>query len=208
MLEEIFKVGLYSVDLNINTNQIKDYLIEYSKQNEGRNYSNASGGYQSKSLYNEDIIDTPLEQILPHINLHSKKYNHTVSHKGPIVLDNLWFNINYHRDYNAEHMHQHALYNGVLYIDVPEDSGEIVFLNPAYDVMQYDWYNDKVKEWTELNSHVWVKRPMNGSLYIFPSWLKHKVTVNNNSNPRISIAFNYVSKNIQNIDTIKHDRNL
>ena len=45
--------------------KIKDYLIEYSKQNKGRNYSDTSGGYQSKSLYNEDLIDTPLEQILP-----------------------------------------------------------------------------------------------------------------------------------------------
>ena len=46
MIEDIFKIGVYYCDLNIDTNSYVDYCYDIQKKDKGRTISN-EGGYQS-----------------------------------------------------------------------------------------------------------------------------------------------------------------
>ena len=61
----------------------------------------------------------------------------------------------------------------------PDNPGQLVSLN----FTEFNKYN---------SSYHWMPAKEN-TLYIFPSWLKHKVEPNMNNDERISISFNTIS---------------
>tara|TARA_B100000085_G_scaffold95752_1_gene86816 strand:- start:166 stop:795 length:630 start_codon:yes stop_codon:yes gene_type:complete len=193
LIEDIFKVGLYNTVIDtLDLKELKDHCLHYANNIKGRTVSNISGGYQSKDLFIEDIKDTPIEKMIDAANYHMEEYRLGMGHKNRASLTNLWINVNYYKDYNTSHSHPGSMYNGVFYVDLPEDSGRIEFESPAYEKVQYDWNDSKtVKEFNNYNAHIWYKDPLPGSLLIFPSWINHRVRPNHNKDPRITIAFNY-----------------
>lgn len=83
-----------------------------------------------------------------------------------------WFNINGPGNYNKAHHHGNTgrLMCGCLYIQVPKNSGAILF-------------HDK-DDTVAIEPNV-------GDLILFPDSLKHSVLENNSAEDRISIAFNF-----------------
>jgi uncharacterized protein (TIGR02466 family) len=106
-----------------------------------------------------------------------------------ISLGNYWININGKGSFNIPHVHPFSLVSAVYYVDVPKDSGRLVFENP---IQQHDYVMkpDSVERFNGINSGYWNVEPEQGELIIFPSWLRHWVEPNNTNENRISIAFN------------------
>ena len=59
------------------------------------------------------------------------------------------------------------------------------------DMLERDWSRD-CNEYNSVNSHTWWLRPKEGTLYIFPSWIRHMVKPNMSDEERVSISFNVV----------------
>ena len=78
----------------------------------------------------------------------------------------VWFNVNGKGAYHNWHSHGGASVVGVLYIQVPKDSGDIEF-----------------KDGTSIT-------PYPGLLLVFSAGLEHRVLANQSSEKRISLAFN------------------
>jgi hypothetical protein len=82
-----------------------------------------------------------------------------------------WFNVNEPGNYNDWHRHFNDCYAAVIYIKVPENSGNIEFRE-----------NDVYRQIT----------PQEGKLIVFPGTLEHRVLPNLSNDIRISLATNIV----------------
>ena len=111
---------------------------------------------------------------------------------APKFLITTWVNCSWGGAHNSAHVHPGSELSGVLYVQVPEDSGVIVFRDPRPQC-----------EMTQLGpklgptGHNLMPRhpvaPEAGTLLLFPSWLMHQVEPGNNeSTPRIAISFNVI----------------
>ncbi|MEE3193877.1 MAG: TIGR02466 family protein, partial [Candidatus Poribacteria bacterium] len=89
------------------------------------------------------------------------------------------------------HSHPNSILSGVLYLDVPEGSGEIQFDKPDnyHNWINTDTLRFMVNEWHEYNCDAWRIPPQAGEMLIFPSHLKHQITVNVTKESRWSLSF-------------------
>ena len=187
MINEIFKIPLYNKKLSLNTKSISSLCLSYlKKEPKGRQGSNR-GGWQSDELSVSEHILLPLyNSIISHGNLFKKE----LEFNGELEINNIWININGYRDSNVLHKHNHCLLSGVYYVNVPKDSGNIVFRRPGCDTFTFDWDKNQ-KAYNHFNSATWKIPPTNNTLLLFPSWLNHMVDPNmNKKEKRISISFN------------------
>ena len=132
------------------------------------------GAGQIHPFMDQEFFDTldlsHLNQFFDHLDQH---ISHYVSE--PYKLRR-WFNINPPGSYNCFHTHggnPMPIYSGVFYISVPEDSGNIVFVDGS----------------TEF-----AYEPVDGDIIMFPPDLQHGVEPNLSDYNRMSMAFNILPK--------------
>ena len=185
MIEDIFKIGVYYCDLDIDTKSYVDFCYDIQKKDKGRTISN-EGGYQSFDLdpYNK-LMQNLIHDINPHVNEYAKHLSDI-----PVKFSNMWVNINGHRDYNIPHNHPKSLISGALYLQAPEDCGDIVFYHPADSLIEayFGTAGERTSEYGYLR--YWYPAKVN-RMFLFPSWLSHSVESNNNKEKRISMSFNF-----------------
>ena len=178
---DLFKVPLFAVLLDLDTESIEKYCLDYQEKDEGRILSN-EGGYQS-----HDVEILPLlKELNKNLNIFSESYDID----GELVVDNMWININEYKDYNVSHSHPNSLFSGVYYVKTPEKCGYITFENPALNIMEHTYSRVHFKEWNILNIDTRWQEVRENILYVFPGWLRHRVEPNLSNEKRISISFN------------------
>ena len=198
-IHEIFKVPIYSVKLSLDLTKferfshlqsLERFCTNYKDSNEGRIISNV-GGYQSDDLQlDEPVLETLIDEIEKHANQFAKGFINTECCNNQIV-DNIWFNINGHKDFNKSHNHPKTDIAGVCYITTPENCGNLVFEHPAINVLSYYDCDGKIEHYNDYNSSTWEIKPSINNLHLFPAWLNHYVSPNENeTGPRISFSFN------------------
>ena len=91
--------------------------------------------------------------------------------------------------YNVQHGHENCLLTGVYYLQVPEQSGDIIFHEPRLGAK----YSPLQSPCTMASKPVAIT-PKPGELYIFPAWLEHSVSQSHSDEDRISIPINAVRR--------------
>lgn len=109
---------------------------------------------------------------------------------GPRPRIITWVNCNGAAAFNRAHTHPGAELSGVLYVQVPEGSGPLVFRDPR---PQCEMSRLAARLLTPLagmqSTHV--VPPVAGCLLLFPSWLMHQVEPGSNQHDlRIAISLN------------------
>jgi uncharacterized protein (TIGR02466 family) len=185
---DLFSVPVKCCKLNIDNELLKNYCYLQKEKDVGRVLSNV-GGWQSNNLSLEDnelqdFIGQIISNVISYLNITNFKKNLNVK------LNTIWCNINEYKDFNVSHIHTDSVISGVYYIKTPTNCGNIIFSNPAQNIMQYNW-PDKLKEkLDEKNSMSWWLPAEKNLLYIFPSYLYHTVESNlNKEENRISLSF-------------------
>ena len=189
MIEDIFRTPIYSTQLDIDNDKLwQDCLKIKRKYTKGNLISNR-GGYQSGQLLGlkTDSFNTLANTIAQHGGDFSKHIDLQIE-----KLKDLWFNVNYYKDYNLIHDHFDA-YNklsGVYYVKAPKDCGKIILYHPNR-LVEHSWGakipKGKHNEWT---GSIWKHEAKPGKLIIFPAWLEHSVEHNLSKSPRVSFSFN------------------
>jgi len=187
MLIDIFKTPVYSVTLDCDNDILTQYCIEKEKSDTGRTVSNR-GGYQSNNLIG---LNTTCQPLFSGITKHACIFAKHMDFKNEdLKLSEVWININGYKDYNIPHIHPHTKISGVYYVQSGEGSGLIEFSREVNN-LEYDWHSSTMNKLTPYNSTSWRLPTSAGTLYLFPSWLKHSVLPNTVQNlKRISFAFN------------------
>lgn len=93
---------------------------------------------------------------------------------------------------NSFHTHPNNFLSAVYYVQIPEGTGAIRFLDPR---PQMQTIMPKVAEQTVFTANEVTVEARPGRLVVFPAWLQHAVPVNKGKGERISIAFNLMFKN-------------
>ena len=99
-----------------------------------------------------------------------------------------WLNITKPGGYHHEHSHQNSIISGVFYISTEEDD-KITFSDPNMKIKEVIKFEQR--EFNLWNSTSWFFPSITSELVLFPSWLEHKVDMNEKATTdRISISFN------------------
>ena len=119
-------------------------------------------------------------------------------HSFLAVEDNLYMDIpcswvNKHPTGHSANRHGHtnSMFTGCLYLDVPEDSGNLIF-EASYNHATWNTGTLDPPVWEDnvQNSRKWHIKPENGMIVCFPSHVDHYTGVNNNTEDRYSLGFN------------------
>lgn len=145
--------------------------------------------YHNKKSFSDDITNTKNEDL---IISKSKEFDKIISgiqsqfqqqYNQKLILTEYWSQV--HGKNESTNLHDHVdcfdiknspVYSGVYYVQVPKNSGKIVFQYPINKYNQYQRY------WFET---------LQGDFLIFPSTLDHFVTKNESNDYRIAISFNF-----------------
>lgn len=169
-----FSTPIFCKDCDLDLEKIKHAVDVYSMENAPQNRS----GVGSKQYQNFNCEDL------------TKEIQTSLPANSPldIQIDEMWININPRGSCNSRHHHNPfsgKSLSGVFYVQVPGNSGDIVFYDPRGIVkdapdMRYFYGTD-----TNLKFS-----PADNTLIIFPAWLDHSVEKNMSNKDRISISFN------------------
>ncbi len=107
-----------------------------------------------------------------------------------VSLQNYWIHATPPGELTQHHEHKPALFSGVYYVDKPEDSGDLVFM----DVNPYHSFSPRLLPGKSdpITCPEISLEAAEGAMLIFPGWLPHKVPRNNSPRRRISVSFNAI----------------
>jgi len=203
LLETLFTSELAQFMLeDIDLSSIVPHVLDMEKKSKGTLKSNA-GGYQSdvKFRNNYDYYLTGIcfeEYIIPALDNIANQW-------GLPKAYNLsyWYNINRKFNYNHSHYHPGSALSGVLYLKVPENSGNLVFQRSFSDADRMDFlteYQISSGEHFDDNPNTNVmcwRKPDPYRVFVFQGFQEHYVGQNltdDCDDIRISISFNYFYK--------------
>src|SRR5258706_4498517 len=135
------------------------------------------GGWQSDIRLHENTVFKPLCDYVGGMCARVFKVKGAKFHQ-------MWACINKKHDQNLIHSHTNNFnLSGVYYLNVPRDSGEIVFRDPRPGANQapYRLFKD------DGDSEYFM--PSEGMIILFPSYLEHFVLPNRSEHDRISMSF-------------------
>jgi uncharacterized protein (TIGR02466 family) len=180
---------------SVNNGELMNYAYSLKSESNGVVKSNVNG-WQSDILTKPNVEITKLVDII-NSQLYDLRNEYGIKDEFNFRINNLWININSKLGFNRPHVHPESAVSGVYYVSVPKNSGNIVFNHPS-KTQQYHIRPDVIKLTNDINSATWHIVPSAGLLILFPSWLEHYVEPNNNTDERISIAFNaHIEKNYE-----------
>ena len=186
-LINIFTTGIGVTTFNEDLKKLEKYSYKLKKKSKSRLLSN-QGGWQSSSMGTKEIPKETIPLILK-IEEAVQEYSELFKLKKRVKFSNMWININSYKDSNLIHTHPGCLISGVYYIKTPKNCGDIKFKQSSRidDYLHYE----SVTERNSLNTTFWSLPAIENTIYLFPSWLEHLVTLNYSKEDRISLSFNY-----------------
>jgi len=162
----------------------KKFAMSKYKKDKGVVKSNRDG-YQSNFLSNNQLCEEFLNSIKEHICDYISKIG--VKIPFSFKLYEPWINVSQSRAYNVSHCHGKQDFSFVFYIQVPKNSGNLVFDSP---VLHHKTNMIQHQSFPFLNSETFIIYPKEGDLVIFPSYMPHSVEINKSKKFRISLASN------------------
>jgi uncharacterized protein (TIGR02466 family) len=185
-----FPTLIYSYSNVFQDDVLNNYIkmckdIQSKTESGGKNW--ASPVYNTLGTYNL-IEDNRFDFMTETITQHVKSFNAMMGSEHNYACTDAWVNSYKRGDYQEWHNHAGSTYSAVLFLKHSEGSAPIHFQSPSepYNMLPIK----DIKEYNSFNTQDIDIKPLENSLIIFRSHLKHMVPVNN-TDERITIAFNF-----------------
>lgn len=152
------------------------------------------GGWHSENDLHKDPVFEPLRNAIGAMMGPVSDRLH-LDPAFTLMLLEMWSIVNPPRSYNIAHLHPNSHFSGVYYIQAPENSGNLVLLDPRIEARMLPLHH-KWSAPVEQTFGPEVKvEPKPGRLVIFPSWLMHRVDPNMSTHTgpegdRVIVSFN------------------
>jgi uncharacterized protein (TIGR02466 family) len=88
------------------------------------------------------------------------------------TIKNFWLNEMVSGAEHKRHSHYGVHFSGCIYVDMPDNSGSIVFSSHRD---RFDYQMMDTAEYTVFNSGTWAFTPKEGQLFLWESWIQHNV---------------------------------
>ena len=190
--EGFFPTLIYAEDLKLDTNQMAQNIIQWSKEDEGVKKTNVDGWHSQTDMQNKPEYKPLVDELF---KMAHQVFNEEYLEKSP-VLGNMWANINYKGGYNKPHVHPNAVFSGVYYIKTPPNCGRLICMDPRPGIQTCMPTRKK----GQPPKHLWREvhlQPQENRTIMFPAWLWHSVEPNESNDMRISVSFNFIQDGFQ-----------
>lgn len=188
----LFPTPIFEFDLSnkINFNQVKkdieslheDYIENWSKYSFHDIISTDDNLHMNEKFCGlVKVLDEYIHVVMNRLNIKNDGYHFL----------GLWANTHRRCTIHPSHQHPNSLLSGVLYVNVPEKSGDLYFDDPRESKSIVAYTNgDSVNSMYQYRS--WDFIPKVGRLIIFPSWLRHGThpSTLNEGDYRMCMSFN------------------
>ena len=180
---DAFIMPIFGEELSLDNKNIESHCLSQRKVDSGKIVSNVNGWQSS----NFDLNDPPkpLDELCGNIFGSLSEICNTLGINKPSFGEG-WININEYGSFNWPHTHPGCSLSGVYYVKTPIQCGDIMFDHPSMREMGFI----EINSFNPYNASSFSLPSKEGMLYIFPSWMIHKVQPNLNKKNRISISFN------------------
>ena len=185
--EGFFPTLIYAEDLKLDTNQMAQNIIQWSKEDKGVKKTNRNGWHSETHMQDKPEYKPLVDELFRVVH---QVFEEEFLDRKP-KLGNMWANINPPGGYNMPHVHPNALFSGVYYVKTPLNSGRLICNDPRQGIQTCMPTRKK----GEPPKHLWREvhlQPQENRAIIFPAWLWHTVEPNQSTEPRISVSFNFV----------------
>ncbi len=106
-----------------------------------------------------------------------------------LVLEDLWINILPEGGNHGSHLHPHSVISGTTYVSMPDGTSSLKLEDPRSGRMMAAPPRQKEAR-RDLQAFIYMK-PDIGDVFLWESWLRHEVPVNQSEFDRVSVSFNY-----------------
>jgi uncharacterized protein (TIGR02466 family) len=189
-VEYWFSVPLFVHDFSIEKldaiqQEIKNSIDSISTDKKTSPWGDSVETTFSKEHSVNDVEHYGLEVLHSAILEAVNSYCNNIKYPDPdFKLTESWFNFYQANDFQYDHTHPHSRLSGVYYYHASEKDGKIRFQNPN-PYMQFGGFpSDRIP----IDAVTY--KPKTGRIILFPSWLVHRVNINETTGERISVAFN------------------
>ena len=190
--EGFFPTLIYAEDFKLDTNQIANNILQWSKEDKGIKKTNVNGWHSETDMHKKTEYKPLVDQLFKMVD---QMFIEEFLEREP-KLGNMWANINYQGGYNKPHVHPNALFSGAYYVKVPPNCGRLICQDPRPGIQTCM----PTRKQVEIPKHLWRDvhlQPQENRAIMFPAWLWHSVEPNQSNEPRISISFNFIQDGFQ-----------
>jgi uncharacterized protein (TIGR02466 family) len=114
-----------------------------------------------------------------------------VSRNVEFYITNSWINVHRRGQSAGGHVHNNSLISGVLYLQVNESSGDLVFHRDALSLLPFPPALDlDMRAFNIYNCKTWAYKPKTNDICLFPSVVMHSADPNESDLERVCLAFN------------------
>ena len=187
-----FETPIYHIDIpdskEINKQLVRD-ILEWQTKDDGIICSN-SGGWHSqtnmhelskfKTIYTQ--IKSVIKELSQHLGIDLDAYK--------LITSGMWANVSNKYAYNKTHNHPGDIWSCVYYVKSGENGAKIWFIDPREQAHMVPIPFKDSQQTSAFSPQVFYA-PKEGTVVVFPSWLKHEVDSNLSDETRISISANF-----------------
>ena len=187
-----FPTIIYAEDFKLDTNQLAENIIQWSKEDPGVAKTNRNAWHSTTDMQNRPEYRPLIDELFKMVN---QVFEEEFLTRGA-ALGNMWANINPPGGYNQPHVHPNAVFSGVYYVKAPPNSGRLVCQDPRPGIQTC--MPDRKKE--QVPKHLWRDvriEPKENRAIMFNSWLWHSVEPNMSNEIRISVSYNFIQKGFE-----------
>ena len=201
MIKALFPTFVYYAPLRSGSSSVLNKELKFESlkfaeiDEDGQKWSakNYKGGYTSYgSIANLNKVSSTFEDLEKQINKHVAKFvKHLEMDINPkeLKMTSCWVNIMPTDVIHTMHIHPLSVISGTYYVQTPKNCSAIKFEDPRLEAFMASpprKHNAK-----EHNQRFHSLEPKAGNVVLFERWTRHEVPMNNASDERISISFNY-----------------
>jgi uncharacterized protein (TIGR02466 family) len=186
-VENIFPTPIYITNIDVTDLYVDDIKCRHDDHDENKFVWISE---------NEQLLETEsrFHKIKNEIDEHMLHfYGNVLGYQEDVypVMTTSWLVKSFPGHVAEKHLHANSIFSGVLYLKVPENSGNITF-SRSHNFIPYLTPPKKFHSIYNGNSQTF--RAKEGLLILFPSTLEHQVEKNLSESERFSISFNYFLK--------------
>lgn len=200
--EDLFVTPIWKFDIqDVNNSRLESHAYSLQKTDDEKRYTNNyisgvnTSGIKWRSYYLSDAQIKSNSDLTKLVSLVTDNVNKCFAELNPktdsrLELNECWFNINSPDEAVTSHLHPGTTMVATYYINVPEDSGNIVF--QIGDNSRF--WNFPPKYFVDRNCYTEVLHQVESKsnlLVVFPGSLLHYVQRNMSKQDRLCMTFNY-----------------